>query len=41
MGRVVPDAFSHGTAKQRVKWFYIGMKSGDMKQCDTFSARDL
>ena len=41
MGRVVPDAFTHGTSKQRVKWFYTGMKSGDMEQCDTFSARDL
>ncbi|MEA3291043.1 MAG: neutral zinc metallopeptidase [Pseudomonadota bacterium] len=40
-GRVVPDAFTHGTSEQRVKWFYIGMKSGDMNQCDTFSTRDL
>lgn len=40
-GRVVPDAFTHGSSEQRVKWFYIGMKSGDMNQCDTFSERRL
>jgi predicted metalloprotease len=36
-GRVVPDSFTHGTSAQRVKWFNTGFKSGDMKQCDTFS----
>lgn len=40
-GRVVPDAFTHGTAAQRVRWFKTGLQSGDMRQCDTFSARDL
>lgn len=40
-GRVVPDAFSHGTAEQRVRWFRAGFDSGDPNRCDTFSARAL
>ncbi len=36
-GYVNPDSFTHGTAAQRVKWFKIGLKSGDMTHCDTFS----
>ena len=40
-GRIVPDAFTHGTAAQRVRWFTTGFKSGEMGQCDTFNTRDL
>ena len=40
-GRIVPDAFTHGTAAQRVRWFTQGFKSGEMGQCDTFNTRDL
>ena len=40
-GRVVPEAFTHGTSAQRVGWFKRGMQSGKMQDCDTFSARDL
>jgi hypothetical protein len=40
-GRIVPDAFTHGTAAQRVRWFKTGLQSGDMRTCDTFNARDL
>jgi len=40
-GSVVPDAFSHGTAKQRMAWFARGYESGNINQCDTFSARAL
>jgi predicted metalloprotease len=40
-GRVVPDAFTHGTAKQRVRWFSEGLKSGQMENCDTFNTADL
>ncbi|MEQ1714906.1 MAG: neutral zinc metallopeptidase, partial [Hyphomicrobium sp.] len=40
-GRVVPDAFTHGTAKQRVRWFTEGLKSGRMEVCDTFNTADL
>lgn len=36
-GRVVPDSFTHGTSAQRVKWFTAGLKSGDVRACNTFS----
>ena len=38
-GEVVPDSFTHGTSAQRVKWFKRGFDTGDMSQCDTFSAQ--
>jgi len=31
-GRVVPEKFTHGTSKQRQKWFMQGLKTGDVKQ---------
>ncbi len=37
-GRVVPDAFTHGTAAQRKEWFRKGYDSGDFEQGDTFNA---
>ena len=40
-GRVVPDAFTHGTSQQRVRWFKRGWESGDVRQCDTFQAAQL
>jgi predicted metalloprotease len=40
-GYVVPDAFTHGTSRQRVRWFTKGLKTGDINQGDTFSADDL
>ncbi|AOB30463.1 hypothetical protein AKI39_06780 [Bordetella sp. H567] len=40
-GYVVPDAFTHGTSAQRVRWFKRGLASGDPRQCDTFSAQAL
>jgi predicted metalloprotease len=36
-GHIVPDAFTHGTAEQRVKWFRTGFASGDPRSCNTFS----
>ncbi len=36
-GRVVPDAFTHGTSAQRVGWFRRGLESGDMASCDSFN----
>ena len=40
-GRVVPDAFTHGSAEQRVRWFMTGFESGKMQVCDTFQADRL
>lgn len=40
-GYVAPDAFTHGTAEQRARWFLRGYRSGDVTQGDTFSAPDL
>jgi predicted metalloprotease len=40
-GRVVPDAFTHGTSEQRIRWFRKGLESGDLEQGDTFSAARL
>jgi uncharacterized protein len=40
-GTVVPDAFTHGTSAQRVRWFRAGFDSGDPEQCDTFAAERL
>jgi len=40
-GYVVPDAFTHGTSAQRVRWFKRGLESGSLKQCDTFGASSL
>jgi predicted metalloprotease len=40
-GYVVPDAFTHGTSEQRVRWFRTGLKSGDIAGCDTFNASSL
>jgi predicted metalloprotease len=37
-GYVVPDSFTHGSSAQRMEWFQRGLKSGDMRQCDTFNA---
>lgn len=36
-GYVRPDSFTHGSSAQRVKWFKIGLESGDMASCDTFN----
>jgi predicted metalloprotease len=40
-GRVVPESFTHGSSAQRQKWFNVGLKTGSVKGCDTFSSRDL
>ncbi len=40
-GYVVPDAFTHGSSEQRVRWFRAGLQSGDINSCDTFNARTL
>lgn len=40
-GYVVPDAFTHGTSEQRVRWFRKGWETGDPAQGDTFSSQRL
>lgn len=40
-GYVVPDAFTHGTSAQRMRWFKKGFDTGDIKQGDTFKAEVL
>jgi hypothetical protein len=40
-GYVVPDAFTHGTSEQRVRWFRRGYETGDVSQGDTFGAETL
>lgn len=35
---VSPDAFTHGSAEQRVYWFKRGFNSGDVTKCNTFAA---
>lgn len=40
-GYVVPDAFTHGTSAQRIRWFRKGLETGDIRQGDTFNAAIL
>jgi hypothetical protein len=40
-GRVVPDAFTHGSSEQRVRWFRKGLEVGTPEACDTFSAKEM
>ena len=36
-GKVVPEAFTHGTSEQRMRWFNKGFESGRIEDGDTFS----
>ena len=40
-GYVVPDAFTHGSSEQRVRWFKRGYQSGKLDACDTFNSDDI
>jgi predicted metalloprotease len=40
-GHVVPDAFTHGTSEQRMRWFKKGFETGDIKQGNTFDSSQL
>lgn len=39
-GFVVPDSFTHGSSAQRVKWFRIGIETGDVNRCNTFRSAE-
>ena len=36
-GYVVPDAFTHGSAAQRMAWFKKGFQNGTLESCNTFN----
>ena len=40
-GYVVPESFTHGSSEQRMRWFMVGAKSGDLNQCNTFKPARL
>jgi predicted metalloprotease len=40
-GRVAPDAFTHGSSEQRVRWFKRGFENGNFPSCDTFTVAEL
>src|SRR6266704_976771 len=40
-GYVVPDAFTHGSSEQRMRWFNAGLKGGTVASCNTFRGAQL
>jgi len=40
-GYVVPDSFTHGSSEQRMRWFSMGLRTGQISSCDTFRASQL
>ncbi|HRJ53277.1 MAG TPA: neutral zinc metallopeptidase [Candidatus Thiothrix moscowensis] len=34
--RINPDSFTHGSSRQRMEWFQRGLRSGDLRDCNTF-----
>ena len=39
-GYAVPESFNHGTSKQRMKWFKLGLETGDVSKGTTFQCSD-
>ncbi|MGR8949021.1 MAG: KPN_02809 family neutral zinc metallopeptidase [Gammaproteobacteria bacterium] len=40
-GYVTPESFTHGTSKQRVRWFKVGLQQGTVAACNTFETNQL
>lgn len=38
---ITPDSFTHGSARQRIRWFMTGYDKGSFDSCDTFTTMDL
>jgi hypothetical protein len=36
-GYVNPDSFTHGSSRERVRWFGAGLEQGNTSACNTFS----
>ena len=40
-GYVTPDSFTHGSSRQRMRWFKQGLAEGSIDGCNTFAAENL
>lgn len=40
-GTVMPDSFTHGSSEERMRWFKVGVDSGEIRSCDTFAGTGL
>lgn len=38
---IQPEAFTHGTSAQRMRWLRRGLDTGEVRACDTFAAQSL